>query len=90
MRHSKPIHLALIALSAAFGIASASAGDMAARVLIPNLFTKAEYRVANYGQVTLSDANIAGAATSSITFKPWVQTVATALVYRFNSVAAQY
>jgi hypothetical protein len=32
LRYSKPIDLALIALSAAFGIASASASDMPARV----------------------------------------------------------
>jgi outer membrane immunogenic protein len=51
----------------------------------PNLFMKTEYRVADYGRATLTDTSLVPvAALASITFKPWVQTISTALVYRFN------
>jgi outer membrane immunogenic protein len=59
----------------------------------PNLFMKTEYRYAEYGRTTLPDTSLAGAAANSITFKPWVQTVSTALAYRFNwsgPIAARY
>jgi outer membrane immunogenic protein len=60
----------------------------------PSLFMKTEYRVADYGRATLADTSLVPvAALDSITFKPWVQTVSTSLVYRFNwsgPIAARY
>jgi outer membrane immunogenic protein len=60
----------------------------------PSLFMKTEYRLAEYGRATLTDTSIAPAAVlASITFKPWVQTISTSLVYRFNwsgPIAARY
>ena len=41
----------------------------------------------------LAETNVAGALTgSAVTFKPWVQTISTSLVYRFNwsGAAARY
>jgi outer membrane immunogenic protein len=50
-----------------------------------NWFMKTEYRVAEYGRITLPDTSSTGLpAQNSITFKPFVQTVSTQLVYRFN------
>jgi outer membrane immunogenic protein len=63
---------------------------------IPGLFMKTEYRAAYYGRVTLPETIIpaGGLDTDSVTFKPWVQTISTALVYRFNwsgaPVSARY
>ena len=56
---------------------------------------KTEYRSAYYSRVTLPETLIAtGLPTGdSITAKPWVQTVSTSLVYRFNwsgPVVAKY
>ena len=47
---------------------------------------KTEYRAAYYDRkdiVPLSDVGNLPAATS-LAFKPWVQTISTSLVYRFN------
>jgi outer membrane immunogenic protein len=51
----------------------------------PGLFMKTEYRAAFYDRATLSE-NLAGGVPSgnAVTFKPWVQTISTSLVYRFN------
>ena len=51
----------------------------------PGLFMKTEYRSAFYERATLSE-NLAGGVPSgnAVTFKPWVQTISTSLVYRFN------
>ena len=61
----------------------------------PGWFMKTEYRSAYYSRVTLPETLIAtGLPTGdSITAKPWVQTVSTSLVYRFNwsgPVVAKY
>ncbi len=51
----------------------------------PGWFMKTEYRAAFYQRATLSE-NLPGDIPSgnAVTFKPWVQTIATSLVYRFN------
>jgi outer membrane immunogenic protein len=50
---------------------------------LPGLFMKTEYRLAEYGHknVIITDGPFAGPLG---TFKPYVQTVSTSLVYRFN------
>ena len=59
----------------------------------PGWFMKTEYRSAFYDRVSLPTTFAAGNAFafaagtptgSAITFEPWVQTVSTSLVYRFN------
>ncbi|WP_249140435.1 outer membrane protein [Bradyrhizobium manausense] len=73
----------------------------------PGWFMKTEYRAAYYDRITLPQTCTAegaasifgcgtGAGTSTgtaVTFKPWVQTISTSIVYRFNSdgaVVAKY
>jgi outer membrane immunogenic protein len=62
----------------------------------PGWFMKTEYRVAQFGQTNIAQLdNLTGLSVGdNITFKPVVQTVTTALVYRFNwsgaPVAAKY
>jgi outer membrane immunogenic protein len=61
-------------------------------ITAPGWFMKTEYRSAFYDRValteTLAPTNPFGAAPGptglAITFKPWVQTISTSLVYRFN------
>lgn len=60
----------------------------------PGWFMKTEYRSAYYSRVSLPET-VTGAALpfETITFKPWVQTISTSLVYRFNwsgPVVAKY
>jgi outer membrane immunogenic protein len=54
----------------------------------PGWFMKSEYRAAYYGRATLPAAPIGGPGigliTTTLTFKPIVQTISTSLVYRFN------
>jgi outer membrane immunogenic protein len=51
----------------------------------PGWFMKTEYRSAFYDRKTLAVSTPAGALDgTAITFKPWVQTISTSLVYRFN------
>jgi outer membrane immunogenic protein len=74
-------------------------------VAAPGWFMKTEYRSAYYDRITLAQTcTAAGAAAgcgtgpgtptgTALTFKPWVQTISTSLVYRFNSdgaVVAKY
>ncbi|TPQ30115.1 autotransporter domain-containing protein [Bradyrhizobium guangdongense] len=66
-------------------------------VAAPGWFMKTEYRSAFYDRISLPETfvpgNPAAGALSVVTpsFKPWVQTISTALVYRFNSpVVAKY
>jgi outer membrane immunogenic protein len=64
-------------------------------ITAPGWFMKTEYRAAYYDRVTLPDTFIAtGLPTgTSPTFKPFVETVSTSLVYRFNwtgPVVAKY
>jgi outer membrane immunogenic protein len=54
-------------------------------IAAPGWFMKTEYRAAYYDRITLPESFAGGGLTGdSITFKPWVQTVSTSLVYRFN------
>jgi outer membrane immunogenic protein len=52
----------------------------------PGWFMKTEYRSAFYDRISLPETNVATGALNgrAITFKPWVQTISTSLVYRFN------
>jgi outer membrane immunogenic protein len=64
-------------------------------ITAPGWFMKTEYRSAFYSRVTLPETDVAtGLPTSTaVTFKPWVQTISTSLVYRFNwtgPVVAKY
>jgi outer membrane immunogenic protein len=51
----------------------------------PGWFMKTEYRGAYYGRKTLDETIIGGGPLGlSVNFKPFVQTISTSLVYRFN------
>jgi len=54
----------------------------------PGWFMKTEYRSAFYNRITLPEtftpAFGGGPTPDFITFKPWVQTISTSIVYRFN------
>ena len=55
----------------------------------PGWFMKTEYRSAFYDRISLPttfhpDTGLAGLTGTAVTFKPWVQTISTSLVYRFN------
>jgi outer membrane immunogenic protein len=61
----------------------------------PGWFMKTEYRAAYYDKKTISEVfdgtNLLGG--NSVSFNPWVQTISTSLVYRFNwtgPVVAKY
>lgn len=63
----------------------------------PGWFMKTEYRSAFYDRITLPEtftpAFGGGLTGTAVTFKPWVQTISTSLVYRFNwsgPVVAKY
>jgi outer membrane immunogenic protein len=62
----------------------------------PGWFMKTEYRAAYYDKKDIGERFDVGNAltTSSVSFNPWVQTVSTSLVYRFNwtgpAIAAKY
>ncbi|MCK1639024.1 porin family protein [Bradyrhizobium sp. 157] len=59
-------------------------------IAAPGWFMKTEYRSAFYDRATLPETLGPGAAPfvgptgTAVTFKPWVQTISTSLVYRFN------
>jgi outer membrane immunogenic protein len=64
-------------------------------IAAPGWFMKTEYRAAWYQKKTINErfdgSNLL--AADSITFQPWVQTISTSLVYRFNwtgPVVAKY
>ena len=64
-------------------------------ITAPGWFMKTEYRAAYYGRVTLPETIVVPTPPAGLsineTFKPWVQTISTSLVYRFNSpVVAKY
>ena len=64
-------------------------------ITAPGWFMKTEYRLAEYDRVTLPDINpVTLVRQNDITFKPFVQTIKTEIVYRFNwggaPVAARY
>ena len=52
----------------------------------PGWFMKTEYRSAFYDRVTLPETSVATGLPNGFatTFKPWVQTISTSIVYRFN------
>ncbi|WP_257170797.1 outer membrane protein [Bradyrhizobium sp. SRS-191] len=51
----------------------------------PGWFMKTEYRSAYYGRASLPETAVGATAPfQTVTFKPWVQTISTSLVYRFN------
>ena len=52
----------------------------------PGWFMKTEYRSAFYDRISLPETDPATGLTNggAVTFKPWVQTISTSLVYRFN------
>jgi outer membrane immunogenic protein len=51
----------------------------------PGWFMKTEYRSAFYDRISLPDSFLDGTPTGiTTTFKPWVQTISTSIVYRFN------
>jgi outer membrane immunogenic protein len=61
----------------------------------PGWFMKTEYRSAFYDRITLPETftGRGGQIATAVTFKPWVQTISTSLVYRFNwggPVAGRY
>jgi outer membrane immunogenic protein len=51
----------------------------------PGLFMKTEYRLAEYGRKTSEVIGPYGSFGDTVSVKPYVQTVSTALVYRFNA-----
>jgi len=66
-------------------------------IAAPGWFMKTEYRAAYYDRVTLPETFVppfgTGPTPDSTTFKPFVQTISTSLVYRFNwtgPVVAKY
>ena len=63
-------------------------------IAAPGWFMKTEYRSAFYDRVTLpttfTPAFGGGLTGTAITFEPWVQTVSTSLVYRFNWGGPKY
>lgn len=63
-------------------------------ITAPGWFMKTEYRSAFYDTKNITEFGTAvGAGTRDITFKPWVETITTSLVYRFNwtgPVVAKY
>jgi len=68
-------------------------------ITAPGWFMKTEYRSAFYDRIALPEtfapgSGLAGLTGTAVTFKPWVQTISTSLVYRFNwggaPIAAKY
>jgi outer membrane immunogenic protein len=54
-------------------------------ITAPGWFWKTEYRSAFYDRVTRPETFVGGGLpVSAVTFKPWVQTISTSIVYRFN------
>src|SRR3954469_24815314 len=61
-------------------------------ITAPGWFMKTEYRSAFYDRITLPETSVATGLPNGFatTFKPWVQTISTSLVYRFNSGGSRY
>ncbi len=63
-------------------------------VTAPGWFMKTEYRASSFSRTDIQQLTLAGVGTPfGISFKPWVETVSTSLVYRFNwtgPVVAKY
>jgi outer membrane immunogenic protein len=61
---------------------------------MPGLFMKTEYRASYYSRINQTEFLAGGAPSGFVeTFNPWVQTISTSLVYRFNwsgPVVAKY
>jgi outer membrane immunogenic protein len=56
----------------------------------PSWFMKTEYRSAFFDRITLPEIATGLPLNTAVTFKPWVQTISTSLVYRFNWGGARY
>jgi len=54
-------------------------------ITAPGWNMKTEYRAAYFDRTSLTVTENGHPANASVTFKPWVQTISTSLVYRFNS-----
>jgi outer membrane immunogenic protein len=64
-------------------------------IAAPGWFMKTEYRAAYFGTQNLQETSIASGLPTAVTttYKPFVETVSTSLVYRFNwsgPVVAKY
>jgi len=61
-------------------------------ITAPGWFMKTEYRSAFFDRITLPETIVPSGlpAGTAVTFKPWVQTISTSLVYRFNWGGARY
>jgi outer membrane immunogenic protein len=61
-------------------------------ITAPGWFMKTEYRSAFYDRTTLAETYVVGGlgTGAAVTFKPWVQTISTSLVYRFNLGGSRY
>jgi outer membrane immunogenic protein len=61
---------------------------------MPGLFMKTEYRASYYNRISQLETSLPGGPAANVeTFNPWVQTISTSLVYRFNwggPVVAKY
>jgi outer membrane immunogenic protein len=55
-------------------------------ITAPGWFMKTEYRAAYYDRKDINELSDVGnlPAATTLAFKPWVQTISTSLVYRFN------
>ena len=60
----------------------------------PGWFMKTEYRAAYYNRKTIGEFDVTNVLQNdAVSFRPWVQTISTSLVYRFNwtgPVVAKY
>ena len=62
-------------------------------ITAPGWFMKTEYRSAFFDRITLPVTFVGAGPVPlpvAVTFKPWVQTISTSLVYRFNWGTARY
>jgi outer membrane immunogenic protein len=50
----------------------------------PGWFLRTEYRYASYNTSNVTEISVSGAPVNIITFKPYVETLTTSLIYKFN------
>ena len=55
-----------------------------APLLPPGWFLRGEYRYSSYGSENVTQSSAAGVPIDVISFKPYVQTISTSIVYKFN------
>ncbi len=53
-------------------------------LLGPGWFLRTEYRYASYNTSNQPETGVGGATVGIITFKPYVETLTTSIVYKFN------